>query len=303
MGDFVADTAVEYLDGLDGPDGVRGGSRYRAVLSPEWDVWGPLGGYLAAIAMRALGAGSAWRRPASFQCLFLSVARFGEVEIEVVPLRCGRRSQALAVSVTQQGRPILAAWGWTVASGQPGLVHAHGAMPDVPPVRALRSYAELADDFASWSPVWRTLDGRPVSWGDAPAAPEWRGWMRLAETPDLSDPFLEAARTLLWLDMMMWNAASQPHLPWPPAYVAPNLDLAVSFHAAAPKDEWLLCDAAAPVGRDGLLGCNGRVWTPDGTLVASGTSTLFCRPNAAIEGERARRAAPEDDRRSAMAAT
>jgi acyl-CoA thioesterase II len=284
MGDFVDDTSVEFVRVTSPP-----GSRYRAVLSAEWDVWGPLGGYVAAIALRALGAASDCPRPASFQCLFLSVARFGPVELEVVPLRRGRRSQALAVSMSQDGRPILTAWGWTVAANLDGLEHAHAAMPAVTGAEELRSFAELADDYDEWFPIWRTIDGRPLAWSDDPAPPFWHCWMRLRETPDLADPFLDAARTLMWLDMMMWNAAARPHLPWPLAYVAPNLDLAATFHAPAAREEWLLCDAAAPVGREGLLGCNGRVWTRDGTLVASGTSTLFCRPAGAIDAERARR--------------
>jgi acyl-CoA thioesterase len=173
-------------------------------------------------------------------------------------------------------------------------------MPDVAPAAALRSYREIATDFASWPQVWHTIDGRPLDFDETPGPPLWRCWMRLLETPDLADPFLDAARSVLWLDLMMWNAAVRPHLPWPPVYVAPNLDLAVTFHGSAAKEEWLLCDAAAPVGRQGLLGCNGRLWTGDGTLVASATSTLFCRPNAVVEEQRARRVAREDERRSAM---
>ncbi|HKE11403.1 MAG TPA: hypothetical protein VKE73_07495, partial [Myxococcota bacterium] len=34
-----------------------------------------------------------------------------------------------------------------------------------------------------------------------------------------------------------------------------------------------------PLAKDGLVGCNGRVWTRSGHLLASGTSHLFCRPN------------------------
>ena len=72
-GDFAADTAVEPVAGAPG--------RYRATLSPEWEVWGPLGGYVAATALRAMGAATELPRPASFQCAFLSVGRFEPVEI------------------------------------------------------------------------------------------------------------------------------------------------------------------------------------------------------------------------------
>jgi acyl-CoA thioesterase len=108
--------------------------------------------------------------------------------------------------------------------------------------------------------------------------------MRLLETPKLDDPFLEAARTVLWMDLMMWNAATPPHHPGPLTHLAPNLDLAVLFHDAAPEEEWLLCDAHAPRATGGLVGCDGRVWTADGRLLASGTSHLFCRPNPGYPG-------------------
>ena len=45
MGELSADTAV------DGTDGV-----YSARLSSDWEIWGPNGGYVASVAMRA-GAG------------------------------------------------------------------------------------------------------------------------------------------------------------------------------------------------------------------------------------------------------
>ena len=268
MGDFAADTAV-----------TGGDSRYRAMLTPEWDVWGPLGGYVAAVALRALGAASQLPRPASFSCLFLSVAAFEPVDLEVTTLRRGRRSEALHVRMRQDGREILNASAWMVADAMTGLEHDTATAPRVPSVEALASFAERAETYSDWPRVWGTIDGRPTLWNDAPGPPVWQTWMRLFETPDLSDPVLEAARSLMWMDVMMWNAAVPPHLPWPVTHIAPSLDLFVTFHDAAPDDEWLLCDAQAPVGRHGLLGCNGRVWSPSGRLLASGTSTLLCRPN------------------------
>ena len=77
MGDLDHDTAVEDL----------GAGRYRASLQADWEIWGPCGGYVAAVALRAAGAESRQSRPASFFCHYLSVAAFGPVEVEVVPLR------------------------------------------------------------------------------------------------------------------------------------------------------------------------------------------------------------------------
>ena len=267
MADFAVDTAVHRM----------GPGRYRAELAAAWEVWGPIGGYVAAVALRALAAASELPRPASFHCDFLSVARFGAVDLDVATLRRGKRSHALRVAMQQGDTPILSATAWFVDAGMSGLEHEHVARPEVPQPDALKSFSELADNYADWYPFWRSADGRPVQ-GEEPHPPHWHAWMRLPDTQRPLDPVTEAGRMLLWMDMMMWNAADAPH-PWPPPYLAPNLDLSASFHDFAPAEEWLLCDAHAPVARDGVIGCHGHLWTPDGRLVASGNATLFCRPN------------------------
>ena len=45
MGDLAADTEITGGDG-----------RYRGAMSKEWEIWGPMGGYVASFAMRAAGA-------------------------------------------------------------------------------------------------------------------------------------------------------------------------------------------------------------------------------------------------------
>ena len=44
VGDFEVDTRLEGGDG-----------RYRALVSKDWEIWGPNGGYMAALALRAAG--------------------------------------------------------------------------------------------------------------------------------------------------------------------------------------------------------------------------------------------------------
>ena len=96
VGDLAMDTAIEGSDG-----------RYRAQLSRDWEIWGPNGGYLAVIALRAAGAHTPLRRPATFSCHYLGVADFDAVDLDVRTIRGSRRAASVAVSMTQDGRPVL----------------------------------------------------------------------------------------------------------------------------------------------------------------------------------------------------
>jgi acyl-CoA thioesterase-2 len=271
MGDLAADTAVEGSDG-----------RYRAVLSRDWEIWGPNGGYVAAVALRAVGAATPLRRPASFTCHFLSVASFDVVDIEVTPLREAKRAASWRVSITQQDRPILAGIAWVIGD-VPGIEHDVSQMPNVPPPAALKPIEELAgpDVYAPRYAFWRNLETRPIDWVPweqrPPRPPVWQEWYRFRPRATFEDPFVDAARSVILVDTMLWPAACQPYVNDTP-YVAPSLDVTVHFHRSAPESEWLLCDATASIAADGLIGGRASVWSADGQLVASGGGQLLCRP-------------------------
>ena len=73
-----------------------GAGRYRAHLAPDWFVWGPMGGYVAAIAFRAMAAETRRiRRPRPSRASSCARARPGAVEVEVESVRGGKRSEAL----------------------------------------------------------------------------------------------------------------------------------------------------------------------------------------------------------------
>src|ERR1051326_4448045 len=99
MGDLAADTAVE----------PAGDGRFTARLSQEWEIWGPMGGYVASTALRAAGASSPFGRPASFSCHYLGVAAFDIIDLQVTTLRSARTAASHRVEVTQGGKPILEA--------------------------------------------------------------------------------------------------------------------------------------------------------------------------------------------------
>lgn len=272
VGDFAIDTAVEGRDG-----------RFVAQLSRDWEIWGPNGGYVAAVALRAAGAATHLRRPASFACHFVSVAEFEPVDLVVTTLRTSKRAASLRVSMTQRDRAILEALVWVVDDALQGLAHDEARMPEVPSPDGLRSIDELIapEDRAQRHRFWENFEVRPISWVPwakrKPAPPVWREWYRYRPRATFADPFVDAARSLLLIDTLSWPAACRPYVP-DAGFVAPSLDVNVQFHRAAPATEWLLCDARAPIAQHGLIGGVARVWSPAGQLLATGGGQLLCRP-------------------------
>ena len=121
----MGDVDVQTAPALEGE-----GGRYTALVHRDWEIWGPCGGYVAAIALRAAGAESPFARPASFFCHYLSVAAFEPVDLVVTPLRSGRTVLAQRVEMTQGGRAVLEAMVWSVGEVA-GLEHQDVLPPDV----------------------------------------------------------------------------------------------------------------------------------------------------------------------------
>ena len=91
MGDLGIDTEVR----------ACGDGRYEGTVSDEWEIWGPMGGYVAAFALRAAGLASEHPRPAAFSCHYLGVARFAPVQLRVELRKRGRNASSYRVDVAQ----------------------------------------------------------------------------------------------------------------------------------------------------------------------------------------------------------
>ena len=277
MGDLAMDTAVEAL----------GEGRYRATLSQEWEIWGPMGGYVASVALRAAGAeataeGATGRRPAAFSCHYLGVGAFGPVDVCVELRKPGRSAVAHRVELSQDGRGILDAIVWSVDVAE-GLEHHELVAPDVPRHEDLPDMRDLVpEDRLPPFPFWDNLDARPIDFhhewpppGPLPA--EWREWLRFRPTAAWDDPWIDACRSVILVDLPSWPAGHRPHAWTEPPYIAPTLDLNVAFHQPTSDHDWLLCDGAAPISTGGLLNWNARVWSPEGGLHASGGGQCLYR--------------------------
>lgn len=279
MGDLARDTAVR----------PAGDGRYEATLSADWEIWGPMGGYVAACALRAAGAASEHPRPAAFSCHYFNAARFAPVDLRVETRKRGRTATSQRVEVTQDDRPILDAMVWTVGDVE-GLEHDETVPPDVPGPDDLPGIDELLpEDAQPPFAFWNNLEAKPIAFevdwppsGPRPAS--WQEWLRFTPTATFEDPWIDAARCVILVDLPSWPSAHRPHAWTQPPFTAPTLDLNVAFHRPTTGQDWLLCDGAAPLSTEGLFGWTSRVWSPGGRLHASGGGQCLYRRLPAAAG-------------------
>ena len=101
--------------------------------------------------------------------------------------------------------------------------------------------------------------------------------MRFRPTATFDDPWIDACRSVILVDLPSWPAGHRPHAWQEPPFIAPTLDLNVAFHRPATHEEWLLCEGTAPLSTAGLLPWTARVWSPSGQLHASGGGQCLYR--------------------------
>jgi acyl-CoA thioesterase II len=254
---------------------------YEAVLNPDWETVGPCGGYLAAVALRAAGQHAGQARPASISCSFLHRGVSGPVGVRVRSLSRKRRASSAAVTLVQDGRPLMEALVWVISDGLPGPAHDAVPMPAVARPEELKELDTLipsshARPFASWRKgvEERTLSFDFGKWRRPFGEPRILSWFRFRPVAAFDDPFIDAARSLLLIDTMQFPASGGAYEELPP-YFAQSLDLTVHFHRVVPAQEWILCEATAPVAADGLLNGRTLIWGEDGALLASGGQQLI----------------------------
>lgn len=268
MGKLQIDTAIR-----------QDGDRLTCALHKDWNIWGPNGGYVASVALRAAGvAAPEDHRPATISVQYLSVAEFGEVECRVTPVKKGRNAWLLNVALVQNDRTFLQAQVWTT-NKTGGPLTREAVMPDVPHPDSLKTIAEhLGPGADPISGFWKNIDFKPlvfVPWDQPrPLAPatlqEWYSFVGY----EPGDAFLDACRPLILIDTLLWPTHHRG-LAERPDYIAPSLDVTLWFHNAAGKQEWLMVDAQSDQSGEGLIHGRARVWTPDGRLIASGGSNML----------------------------
>ena len=198
---------------------------------------------MAGCALRTAGASSGRLRPVAFFCHYLDVARFAPVDIRVHTCRGGRIASSQRVEVAQEGRPILVALVQSESDGVDGLEHDETVAPDMPGLDNLPSIRDLVpEDDQSPYPLWNNLDAMPIDFEAECLPPDprparWQAWLRCRPTATFVDPWIDAARSLILVDLPSWPSAHRPH-PWnKPPLTASSLDLNVDFHAPTTDED------------------------------------------------------------------
>src|SRR5919112_3532226 len=135
MGNLANDTAVALVEP----------GRYRGRLDRAWEIWGPNGGYIASVALRAAAAHAELPRPASFSCQYLAVGEFDDVDAHVTTTRRTKRAEAVTVELHQGERLLLTAQAWFIDDNHEGLEHDFARMPEVPHFTDLMTVEERLD--------------------------------------------------------------------------------------------------------------------------------------------------------------
>ncbi|WP_457206694.1 acyl-CoA thioesterase [Nocardioides sp. P5_C9_2] len=198
---------------------------------------------------------------------------------DVERIRDGRSFATRRVMARQHGRPIY----YLTANFQKpeeGFEH-QDVMPDVVgPDRGVRM-ADLARERGpeagrEWEREWSALDVRYVgtSTMGLPEDPEHparaRLWLRIAG--DLGDdPLTHRAAFTYASDLTLLGAALVPHGVHfgTPGMQMASLDHTVWFHRPFRADRWWLYDQVSPTAVGGRGLATARVFTEDGTLVAT----------------------------------
>lgn len=264
---FDRDTAVAPL----------GDGAYEAVCSPEWNtpVGGPNGGYVAAIAARAVieeiaDPGRALR---SLHLQFLRPPRTGEpLRVLVRIERVGRTVTNVSLRAEQEGKLVILgmALAATDREDSPEFSTPPPAMPapdEVPTQTIHPRMPPIAKRYA----IKPCLGPPPFSGGEEALG---GGWIRLAQ-PRVFDVLAAAAYLDAWIPAPFMRTATP--------LVAPTLDYTVHLraplpHAGLAAEDFVMLRMASATAAGGYFEGDCDIWAPDGTLLAQARQLALLLP-------------------------
>jgi len=242
-----------------------GANRFHARFDPGWSVVGPNGGYIAAIALRALEASVAdpARAPRSLNLHYIARPESGPVDLEARIERRGRSLTTATLRMVQDERLVCLAIGaFSLSRG--GLSFDHAQMPEVSPPEQCEPMERRVEVHQRYECRW-ALGPQPFTTTGGQAL--CGGWIRLAE-PRIVDAPLVAAYTDAFPPAIFAHAPRDEI-----GRGVPTIDLTIHFRRSLPlanagADDFVLAFFRTRQVSDGFLEEDGEVWSRDGVLLA-----------------------------------
>lgn len=264
---FTRDTAVEDL----------GGGHYRGRIDPGWSVvddTAPNGGYVMALAARAMRTGLPHPDPVSLTAYFLAPPAAGAVDIEVVRVRSSRRHSTVAATLWQADRQLTRLLGTFADLGRaegPDLVDL--PRPRLPPIEECLDVTSAAAERAAGQqrhsfPLQQRFDLRQpaelASWaiGQPTGRGEMGGYLRFADAEE--GAAIDTLGLLVVADCLapaVFNT-TLGRTSW-----VPTIELTVQIRGR-PVPGYLAASFRTRAITHGYLEEDGEVWDADGNLVA-----------------------------------
>jgi len=237
-------------------------STFGCHLQPDWSVVGKTnGGYMTAIAARAVTQATERPHPVTITAHFLTPGEGGNATISVETIRSGRRTSTAVFQLDIGDRPVIAGIATTtglhVASGVESL---KGAAPDLPPpeecIRVLPG-SQFPPPLMDFVDVRLHPDDAAFVFKGPSGDARMRGWVRL---PD--DQPIDAIGLVFLSDVFpptSFNAGF-------PVTWTPTVELTTHVrNLAAPG--WLACVFTSRFATNGYLETDGEIWDSNGKLV------------------------------------
>jgi acyl-CoA thioesterase len=246
-----------------------GDGRWRATVPEHWFVTtGPNGGYIAAVATRALMevAGGEERSPRSLTLHFLAPPQAGELEVAVAVERAGRSTTFASLRILQGGVTVALGLGacavWREDQPEWDELERPAAPPpdELPRMERIEGVPRFLENY----------EMRP--WPAPPGPATTGGWIRAAQ-PRPADPILLAALTDAWVPAA-YLRMDQPNF-------VPTIDLTIHWRApvgAAPGEHpWVLALFSTRLGAGGTWEEDGELWSEGGVLLAQSRQLAIVR--------------------------
>src|SRR4051812_25447739 len=251
---FGRDTAVRELE-----PGVYEGQ----VNRDWWIVFGPNGGFLAAMMVKAMGAAVAddTRAARSLTIHYTAAPKEGPIRVRTTIERAGRSLTTISARMEQGERLIALALGAFSKERVAALEYDERRAPEIPPPEAVPVVAPQPQ-MPPFSRQWelRYAIGKPPFGGDDDGPTISGGWIApLDEHP--VDAALVAQITDAWLPAVFIRLA-QPN-------AVPTIDLTIHFRAELPLPPGpVLVQFESRLARGGFVEEDGWIWSREGDLIA-----------------------------------